>query len=525
MQLFNRATLHGMHPRPRRVYSAPVMRAAQRVTAGVVVEPVAVDCTVPQAVVSFCGGRHPAVLESSARTAGYGRFSILGSDPVDVLRVREPGACPIDLLARRMAGLPGVESSPPGVPFVGGWIGFFSYESGLGLEGLRPGAPRDLPVPLAEFALYDSAAIFDHHCGRWLIMAVDWPAPFSSTRPTVKQRLEILRTRLTHGSTLACTPPFESPSPVESMEHRCSPPAPGFCGEESAPPGDSRLGTASLSRHVYLARVAEARRHIEAGDIYQVNLSVRFCVPVSEETGTLYGRLRAANPSAFAAFLPRRDYAVLCASPELFLDLRDGRVISRPIKGTAPRTSDPVLDERARGHLASSEKDRAELNMIIDLMRNDLGRVCRIGSVEVKDDGAIEAHPTVFHRVATIAGKLGRGRAWSDLLTATFPGGSITGCPKIRAMQIIGKLEPTRRDVYCGSIGWIGLDGSMKMNIAIRTMLVCGGRAYVYAGGAIVADSVPDAEYEELLAKAAGMFQALNGAKAVHSQPHRELIA
>jgi para-aminobenzoate synthetase component 1 len=199
----------------------------------------------------------------------------------------------------------------------------------------------------------------------------------------------------------------------------------------------------------------------------------------------------------------------LSSSPELFLQLRDGHVVTRPIKGTRPRIGDCRADAVYRRELIHSDKDRAELTMIIDLLRNDLGRVCSFGTVRVTEADKIEEHPTVFHRVATIEGDLKPGNNWLDLMRAAFPGGSVTGAPKIRAMQIIDELEPTPRGVYCGSIGWIGLDGSLSFNIAIRTMVQVGDLVHVYAGGAIVADSTPEGEYKEIIAKAAGMLQAL----------------
>jgi len=202
--------------------------------------------------------------------------------------------------------------------------------------------------------------------------------------------------------------------------------------------------------------------------------------------------------------------AILSSSPELFLDLRDGHVVTRPIKGTRPRTGDPRIDAMARRELAESEKDRAELTMIVDLLRNDLGRVCSFRTVQVRDPGEIEEHPTVYHRVATIEGDLKTGLGWSDLLRAAFPGGSVTGAPKIRAMQIIRELEPTPRGIYCGSIGWIGLDGAMSLNLAIRTIVQRGDVVHLYAGGGIVAQSTPDGEYAETLAKLRGMLRALN---------------
>jgi para-aminobenzoate synthetase component 1 len=265
-----------------------------------------------------------------------------------------------------------------------------------------------------------------------------------------------------------------------------------------------------MSRRAYLAKVAQAKEHIAAGDIYQVNLTTRFSARAPADPVDLYRRLRAADPSSHAALISFGDSAIISASPELFLQLRGDRVVTRPIKGTRPRGENPREDETRRRALAESEKDAAELNMIVDLLRNDLGRVCRFGSVRVVEPGAIEAHPTVFHRVATIEGRLAPDRGWADLLRASFPGGSVTGAPKIRAMQIIDELEPTRRTAYCGAIGMIGLDGSMSLSVAIRTMIQVGGSVHLHAGGAIVADSEPEEEYREILAKARGMFAALD---------------
>ena len=264
-----------------------------------------------------------------------------------------------------------------------------------------------------------------------------------------------------------------------------------------------------MSRKAYFKKIARAKRRIEAGDIYEVNLTQRFSVETPHAPLDVYRSLRRANPSAYAALIAWGDRAVISSSPELFLDLRNGRVVTRPIKGTRPRGGNTQDDDRLRRELATSEKDMAELTMIVDLLRNDLGRVCSFGSVRVESPGEIETHPTVLHRVATIEGRLRPDASWVDLLQASFPGGSITGAPKIRAMRIIDELEPTRRGVYCGSIGYLGLDGSLCLNIAIRTMFQVGSRVHVHAGGAIVADSEPEEEYEEIMAKARGMFQAL----------------
>jgi len=263
-------------------------------------------------------------------------------------------------------------------------------------------------------------------------------------------------------------------------------------------------------------------QYIEAGDIYQANLTQRFTVETPATPLENYLRLRDISPAPYAAFLPWGEGAMISASPELFLQQHGRHVVTRPIKGTRKRGSSEAEDVKLRTDLESSEKDRAELNMIIDLLRNDLGRVSRYGTVKVEDEGTIEAHPTVFQRVATVVGELREGVSLAELLRATMPGGSVTGCPKIRAIQIIDELEPHPREIYCGAVGFVGVDGTMTLNLAIRTMLQRGNTVYAYAGGAVVADSTAEGEYREIETKAAAMLRALrDGSLESHGEPQR----
>jgi para-aminobenzoate synthetase component 1 len=283
-------------------------------------------------------------------------------------------------------------------------------------------------------------------------------------------------------------------------------------GENCEIRGHQPLSNSSLhsnfTRSAYEAAVRRAIDYIAAGDIFQVNLSQRFSVGLRRQPADIYDRLRERSPSLYGALLDYGDHALVSNSPELFLSVKrqsDGsrRVVTRPIKGTRPRL--PGLEIELR----DSMKDQAELNMIVDLERNDLGRVCRIGSVKVSQPRVIEAHPTVYHGVATIEGILRDDVSFVDLLWATFPGGSITGAPKIRAMQIIEQLESTRRGPYCGAIGYLAANGEMEFNMAIRTIVVKDGLAHISVGGGVVADSDPAAEYDETLVKAQAMFAAL----------------
>jgi para-aminobenzoate synthetase component 1 len=266
--------------------------------------------------------------------------------------------------------------------------------------------------------------------------------------------------------------------------------------------GDSPLES-NFTREGYESAVNKALDYIAAGDVFQVNLAQRFTAGLKRQPAEIYQRLVRQSPAAFGAYLGYEDFAIISNSPELFLRVTpDRRVITRPIKGTRPLAAG--MEAELRGSL----KDQAELNMIVDLERNDLGRVCRVGSVKVIEARAIEAHPTVYHGVATVAGDLREEVTFVDLLRATFAGGSVTGAPKIRAMEIIDELEPVRRGPYCGAIGWLDGEGNVEFSVAIRTMVACGGKLHISVGGGIVADSEPRGEYEETLVKARAMFAA-----------------
>ena len=458
-------------------------RDARNEAAGVLVRSPAGGPTVESALLAFASEPQPFVLESTAPDHRDGRFSVLGFDPIENIESdASDGPRWLDDLEQHV-GKGERRCGHPGLPFVGGWVGYVAYEAGPALENVRCSKPRDIALPRVRFALYDTVALFDHRQQRWSLAAVDPAGRAGKKRLPPSQRLDALQARLWHAP----------PAPPIDWSH--SP------ADEPAP---------VITRDGYMDRIRTAKRYIEAGDICQVNLTQRFSAACHASPIDVYRRLRVSNPAPLSALLTYGQSAVISASPELLLTLRDRQIVTRPIKGTRPRTGDDVLDAIRAIDLPSSEKDRAELNMIVDLLRNDLGKVSDFGTVRVVSPGELEAHPTVFHLAATIEGRL-RGRSgWADLLRAAFPGGSITGAPKIRAMQIIDELEPTERSVYCGAIGCIGLDGSMCLNIAIRTMLLDRGRIHLFSGGAIVADSDPQDEYDETLAKIAGLKGALS---------------
>jgi len=458
------------------IYSADNMTRCDT-NEGVCVRKLSGGPTVEAALVAFFAEPDAFALESTACHDANGRYTILGFDAVDVF---ERDACRddrwLDELQRRV-GQADARYAHPELPFVGGWVGYISYEAGACLEGVGCTQSRDVPLPPVRFALYDTVAIFDHLLGDWFVAGVD----VREGRPAVGVRVDALAERLLQASAPAAIDWTRSLGELKPV----------------------------MSRDAYFARVERAKRYIEAGDIYQVNLTHRFRAPCDASAVDVYRRVRVSNPSALAALMTVGDCAIISASPELCLTLEDQRVVARPIKGTRPRTGDDVLDAVNARELVASEKDQAELTMIVDLLRNDLGRVSQYRSVRVVAAAELETHPTVFHLVATIVGRLRDACGWRDLMQAALPGGSVTGAPKIRAMQIIDELETTERSVYCGGIGYIGLNGSMCLNIAIRTMVLADGTIHAFSGGAIVADSDPQDEYDETLAKIAGLSRAL----------------
>ena len=386
----------------------------------------------------------------------------------------------------------GSGSAEEHLPFGPGFYGYLAYDLGPYVEPTAPLSPtRDIALPDLWFGLYETVLVLDHAERRAMLVGTGPGAPGSA---------EALAEALGASGT-----------PAEPLD--------------AARP--AREAACNFTRAAYLAAVARAREYIAAGDIFQVNLSRRFTVPLEPNVpgpdlrpASLYLRLRRANPAPYAAYLGLgAGRAVLSSSPELFLDLAGGRVVTRPIKGTRPRrAAEPEtsnFNRRARDDLLASAKDKAELVMITDLERNDLGRVCDYGSVRVTEPRALEAYEAVYHTVATVEGRLHEGCDLVDLLRATFPGGSITGAPKVRAMQIIAELEPTRRSVYTGAIGYLAPPsdaepaGRCALNIAIRTLLVAGQAVHLQAGGGIVADSDPEAEFDETSDKARAMLAAL----------------
>ncbi len=369
-------------------------------------------------------------------------------------------------------------------PFpLGGCFGYWGYELNQFVEPrLARRAINDLELPDCHLGFYDSLVLFDHQAGKTWVIATGLEPDGSRSADQARRQVTYWRERLA-----ACPPPAGPPSPARSHS-----------------------GTASsLSRGEFLAAVRRAQRYICQGDIYQVNLAQRFTAACPTDPWTYYEHLSAASPSPFSAWIDCGDFQVASSSPELFLRLSGSHVLTRPIKGTRPRSADPDEDARFTHELLRSEKEMAELVMITDLLRNDLGRVCEYGSVTVPELVRLERYRHVQHLVSTVEGRLRPEVTHLDALASCFPGGSITGAPKIRAMEIIDELEPVTRGPYCGAHGYLGFNRESQLSITIRTAVLRDGRAWFHTGAGIVADSIPEAEYEETLAKAAGLLTAL----------------
>jgi para-aminobenzoate synthetase component 1 len=453
----------------------------------------------------FLGQPHLLFLDSAADRERLGRFSYLAAGPTQVIRTRG-GSAPSALeQARALLTAHRAEPVPGLPPFQGGLAGYLAYDYGSTLERLP--APRydDLALPDAQLGLYDWVIAWDHPAGRAWVVSTGMPATGAARGRRAAERLAWVRQVLAGPASGAAGRTWQTGA-------RSTPVAPSYpvTGTEFA----RGIGLRSSFTHRgYLDAVQRVVEYIVAGDIFQANLSQRLESPLEEDPWHLYRRLRELNPAPFAAYLESDGVSVASASPERFLRLDPtGAVETRPIKGTRPRGVSPEHDAALSRALHDSEKDRAENLMIVDLLRNDLSRVCRPGSVRVPELFALERHRTVHHLVSTVVGQLAPGRDATDLLAATFPGGSITGAPKVRAMEIIAELEPSRRGIYCGTIGYLSVTGAMDTSIVIRTFVASGGRVTFSVGGGIVADSEPESEYQETLHKARALIQALAGA-------------
>ncbi|AYC32690.1 aminodeoxychorismate synthase component I [Pseudomonas cavernae] len=426
----------------------------------------------------FAAVRHApgAVLLDAGRPAAQrGRYDLISAWPLAQLSLAADESAN-DFLHRVRTALARLgPTSPPEnceLPFVGGVIGYLSYDFGRHLESLPIHAVDDLHLPDACLGIYPWALISDHLLGTSQL--VFHPSLATSER----QRLIALLSQ----------PETAPGQPFQLKE----------------------AFRADLSEERYRQSIERIQDYIQAGDCYQVNFAQRFRAPCQGEPWSAYRALRASCPTPFAGFLGLADGgAILSLSPERFIHVSQGRVETRPIKGTRPRGQTAAEDAALAAELLASSKDRAENLMIVDLLRNDLGRSCTTGSVRVPELFALESYPNVHHLVSSVSGELAPGKDALDLLAGSFPGGSITGAPKIRAMQIIDELEPTRRAIYCGSLLYLDVRGEMDSSIAIRSLLVKDGQVSCWGGGGIVADSDWQAEYRESITKVKVLLDTL----------------
>lgn len=464
---------------------------------GCLVEPFPGDVDLEQAFVRLARRPHMLFLDSARRDVSLGRYSFLTADPFDYLAMPADGSDGLGAMERRLqpystptlAGLP---------PFQGGAAGLLGYDLGASLERLPRPQFDEFKTPALAIGLYDVVLAVDHVQGKAWIISQGLP----ETEPTARrrraaERLAQFRAWLSE-DVAAARDAIARPQriPLANL-------APQF-----AVPGPEGL-TSNLSAERYLAAIRKVIEYIHAGDVFQVNIAQRLLYPALDDAVNLYLRLRRRNPATFGGYFDLGESQIVSASPERFLQVRDGEVEARPIKGTRSRTARPEADLYAGDEMLQNEKDRAENVMIVDLLRNDLSRVCLPDSVRVTELCRLETYEFVQHLVSAVRGALASGISAIDLLRASFPGGSITGAPKVRAMEIIAELEPTARGPYCGSLGYLGFDGTLDTSILIRTITASGGWWQAPVGGGIVAQSVPEREYEETWHKATGLIRAL----------------
>ncbi len=452
------------------------------------VEPIQWDGSLLELFRRVARGRHPFLLLSGSARSGRGRWTLMGSEPFQVWSAAE-NHDPFAAIQQMLTAYPTLPAQQ--LPFAGGLVGYLGYECLRHVENVavRPRAASD-PAD-AWFGLYASAVVVDGRTGEGWLVSTGWPEQ-DETRRRGRARQELQRLRDWVGSRLP-----------DSQDSR---PLPGAL-------------RSSLERHDYLDAVQCILDHIRAGDIYQANLTQRFCMDVAEpDPVALLGRLHGASPAPHAAYLDTGPWKILSSSPERFLRRTGNQVESRPIKGTAARGTTAADDAASRAALQESSKDQAENLMIVDLVRNDLSRVCRPGSVQVPALSQVETYATLHHLVSTVHGEIREDRTTEDLLRAVFPPGSMTGAPKVRAMEILHELEPVSRGPYAGALGYLSFCGDLDLSVVIRTVLLCQGEARFHVGGGVVADSRPEAEYEESLLKARALLEAL-GAGAILPGP------
>jgi para-aminobenzoate synthetase component 1 len=435
----------------------------------------------------FARLKSPSILGGNPAKKDADRFSYWTAEPKDAFEFRagqknpfEKLRCALDKYKLERDCLNGL---PKGI-FCGGWIGYFSYELGRYIEKLPETTIDDLKMPLIRLCFYDRIICYDHTKETCWLIALQLPNDIET--PT--EKLSALERLLNESQNIIVKRP--KPADLETIDFsqiRCN-----------------------MDKDYYFRAIEKIKCYIYDGDVYQINFSQRFECDYDAPPIELFHWQNHFNPSPYSAYIDAGDFYIVSASPEMFITITDGIISTKPIKGTRPRINKTFVDARNFNELINSEKEQAELNMIIDLERNDVARICKHGTRKVVQPRTIESYPTVFHAVATVAGQLKKEITFCACLKAMFPGGSITGAPKIRSMEIIDETEPTARGVYTGSIGFLSIDGSICLNIAIRTIIIKDNMAFAQTGGGIVADSDPQAEWAETITKARALLAGIN---------------
>lgn len=428
----------------------------------------------------FRNDDHSFMLDSAMGQDNLGRYSFISSNPFKILKYKNSNENPLNSLKEELSKYNVINNSH--LPFIGGAVGYLSYDLGNYMEKLPRSAVDDTNVPDLYFGLYNWVVVIDHLENKTYI----------ATPNIDEQEEKILVDKINKRI-------------IEAEANGIDP----ICYEEKNIEPTKLVS--NFKKENYLQAVEKVREYIRNGDIYQANLTQRFSGKTSLSSYELYRDLRRISPAPFGAFLNFNGTHILSNSPERFIKFFKNTIETRPIKGTRPRGKTVEEDLLLQEELKNSEKDKSELLMIVDLERNDLGKVSKIGTVKVPELFVIEPYANVHHLVATVIGELEEGKDCIDIIEGTFPGGSITGAPKIRSMEIIDELEPTQRNVYTGSIGYIGFNGDLDLNIAIRTIIKQDQNIHFQVGGGITWDSNPEDEYQETIDKSRSMMKALRG--------------
>ncbi|MCH7558459.1 MAG: anthranilate synthase component I family protein [Planctomycetes bacterium] len=455
----------------------------------------------------FSGLKSASILGGNPAKADADRFSYWAAEPKEIFEFRAGQKEPFGKLQKKLDKYKLVDSRfrgndkgwdddlPKGI-FCGGWIGYFSYELGRYIEKLPETTTDDLQMPLIRLCFYDRLIAYDHIEGACWLIALQ----LSNDSEKIEDKLTTLEQLL-----------------IESQKIRV--PHPRAADLDNI---DFSQICCNMDKDHYMRTVEKIKRYIYDGEVYQINFSQRFECDYDARPIKLYHWQNHYNPSDYAAYIDGGSFHIVSASPEMFITIDDGLIRTKPIKGTRRRINDAgrgkQINVKNFNELLHSKKEQAELNMIIDLERNDVAKICKPGTREVIQTRTIESYPTVFHAVATVAGQLLDEITFCDILKAMFPGGSITGAPKIRSMEIIDETEPTSRGVYTGSIGFIGIDGCACLNIAIRTIIITNQKAFAQTGGGIVADSEPQAEWAETITKARALLAGIKATQKSRRQ-------